>query len=133
MVQPGGRFHGCRWTLVVAPLHRRDALRQRRSGAATVGRGPHRQPQGHVGGHRIETGLVATSPRVAVPGYLLAIDLGCQPGVAIRGLVVVAVLGCAVDQHLAQGLVALEIGIEGGQQLLHGHPAFLEDEGIQRR
>ena len=43
----------------------------------------------------------------------------------IRRIVVVAVLGHAMDEPLAERLMAVEIGGEGGDELLEGEPFFL--------
>ena len=51
----------------------------------------------------------------------------------VRAVVVVAILGRAVEQPLAQPLVALIVGLQGGDQLVPGERAVLIDQLLDRR
>ena len=67
--------------------------------------------------------------------HLLAESLRRQPGETVGRFVVVAVLRCAIDQHLAQRLIPLEVGIERRQQFIYrgAAPVLMENERVERR
>jgi hypothetical protein len=73
-----------------------------------------------MSGDRVKSRLVRSSTDSGIDAHQVAVSVGPLVGETVYAVVIVAVLWYAIDEPLAQNLMALEIAHQGIQHFLRG-------------
>ena len=125
-LEDGRRAHA------VMALRGGAAVGQRPAGIAAGGQGGDGHALRHVGGDRVEGRQLVVAELAAVRIDLLDDDVAHGDHGLVRAGIVVAPLGRVFLKGALEGLISLEVGLDGGGEVGHAEALLVEDDLLDR-